>query len=71
TGDTADYLARYRRDCLTIGAEVQLLWQDTSERVQALDVDESFGLVVRRGDGSIDTIRTGEVSVRGLYGYVE
>ncbi|MBQ5799355.1 MAG: biotin--[Oscillospiraceae bacterium] len=71
TGDTADYLARYRRDCLTIGAEVQLLWQDTRERVQALDVDESFGLVVRRGDGSIDTIRTGEVSVRGLYGYVE
>lgn len=70
-GDTADYLAAYRRDCLTIGREVQLLWQDTRERVTALDVDEQFGLVVRREDGRIETIRTGEVSVRGLYGYVE
>ncbi len=70
-GDTADYLAAYRRDCLTIGREVQLLWQDTREHVTALDVDEQFGLVVRREDGRIETIRTGEVSVRGLYGYVE
>lgn len=69
--DTAEYLAKYRRDCVTIGAEVQLLWQDTREKVVALDVDEQFGLVVRREDGTVETIRTGEVSVRGLYGYVE
>lgn len=70
-GDTAAYLAAYRRDCVTIGAEVQLLWQDTREKVTALDVDEQFGLVVRRENGAVETIRTGEVSVRGLYGYVE
>lgn len=70
-GDTADYLADYRRRCVTLGREVQLLWQDTRERVTALDVDESFGLVVRRESGCVEAIRTGEVSVRGLYGYVE
>ncbi len=70
-GDTARYLEAYRRDCVTIGAEVQLLWQDTREKVVALDVDEQFGLVVRRENGTVETIRTGEVSVRGLYGYVE
>ena len=71
SGDTASYLTAYRRDCLTLGREVQLLWQDVKEKVTALDVDEQFGLVVRRADGTVETIRTGEVSVRGLYGYVE
>jgi len=71
SGDTASYLTAYRRDCLTLGREVQLLWQNVKEKVTALDVDEQFGLVVRHEDGRVETIRTGEVSVRGLYGYVE
>lgn len=71
TGETQPYLDAYRRGCLTIGREVQLLWQDTRERVRAVDVDDELGLVVIRGDGRRDVIRTGEVSVRGLYGYVE
>ena len=50
---------------------MQLLWQNVKEKVTALDVDEQFGLVVRHEDGRVETIRTGEVSVRGLYGYVE
>ena len=37
----------------------------------ALDVDEQFGLIVRRQDGTVTTVRSGEVSVRGLYGYTE
>ena len=37
----------------------------------ALDVDDRFGLVVRRADGTVETVRSGEVSVRGLYGYTE
>ena len=69
-GNIAGYVERYRRDCVTLGKEVQLLWQDVREKVFALDVDEQFGLVVRRENGKIETVRTGEVSVRGLYGYV-
>ena len=38
---------------------------------QARDVDGQFGLVVRLEDGETTTLRTGEVSVRGLYGYTE
>ena len=68
--NTAGYVERYRRDCVTLQKEVQLLWQDVREKVFALDVDEQFGLVVRRENGKIETVRTGEVSVRGLYGYV-
>ena len=36
-----------------------------------LRIDEQYGLVVRHEDGSVETVRSGEVSVRGLYGYTE
>ena len=65
------YLDIYRKDCLTIGQQVQLLWEDVHEKVLATGVDENLGLEVLRQNGSKDVIRTGEVSVRGLYGYVE
>ena len=37
----------------------------------ALDIDPQYGLVVRHGSGAVETLRCGEVSVRGLYGYAE
>ena len=70
-GDITPWVEAYRRDCVTIGREVRLLWSEGQERALALDVDGQFGLVVRREDGSETTVRTGEVSVRGLYGYTE
>ena len=33
-------------------------------------IDEDFQLVVRRTDGRLETVSAGEVSVRGLLGYV-
>lgn len=70
-GDTKDWAEEYRRRCVTLGRDVQLLWTEGRETARALDIDDQFGLVVRRADGSVTTVRTGEVSVRGLYGYVE
>lgn len=72
SGDLAPWLAAYRRDCVTLGHRVQILSPDgRRETVEALDIDEQFGLVVRRRDGTRDVIRSGEVSVRGMYGYAE
>lgn len=71
-GRTAPYLEEYRACCVTLGREAQLLRPDGSrEHVLALDVDEQFGLVVRRDSGETAVIRTGEASVRGMYGYAE
>ena len=47
------------------------MWREGEEKVFALDIDDAFGLVVRHADGTEETIRSGEVSVRGLYGYTE
>lgn len=62
---------RYRADCMTLGREVSLVKADGSARHgTALDVDPSGALIVRFPDGHIETVNSGEVSVRGMYGYV-
>lgn len=72
SGDLSEYLAAYRRDCVNLGKLVQLIRPDGSrETVTAVGVDDEFSLVVRGEDGTERTVRTGEVSVRGMYGYVE
>jgi len=70
-GDVSGWVDAYRRDCVNLGKRVQLLWTDRQTEAEAVDIDNQFGLIVRLPDGSETTVRTGEVSVRGLYGYVE
>ncbi len=63
------YVDEYRRLCLTLGRKVRIVQED--ETVTALDIDGQYGLTVRRESGEVETLRCGEVSVRGLYGYAE
>lgn len=70
-GDIGPWVDVYRRNCVNLGKRVQLLWTDHRTEAEAIDIDDQFGLVVRLPDGRETTVRTGEVSVRGLYGYVE
>ena len=70
-GDIREWVDAYRRDCVTLGRRVRLLWAERQTEAEALDIDGEFGLVVRLPDGRETTVRTGEVSVRGLYGYAE
>lgn len=70
-GDLSSWVDAYRRDCVTLGKPVRLMWTDGQTQAEALDIDGQFGLLVRMPDGTESVVRTGEVSVRGLYGYVE
>ncbi len=63
-------LAQYRRDCITLGQEVSLVRGDEIRHGKALDIDEEGALVVRFSDGHTEIVNSGEVSVRGMYGYV-
>ena len=66
-----DYLAEYRRRCVTTGHEVALVRPDGGrEPAFAQEVDDDFALVCRLPDGSTRTVTAGVVSVRGLIGYV-
>lgn len=65
-----EYLQEYRQRNVTIGNELRVI-RGNDERVGfAEEIDDDFGLVVSYADGSKETVRSGEVRVRGLYGYV-
>lgn len=64
------YLNQYRADCLTTGHEVRLIQKGESRTAFAESIDDDFALVVRWKDGTLETITAGDVSVRGLLGYV-
>ncbi len=60
----------YRRDCITIGADVSIVRASETRYAHAFGVDDSGALLVRFADGSEEAVNSGEVSVRGMYGYV-
>ena len=64
------WMAAYKTHCLTLGQDVQLLQNDTVRYTHVDDMDEEGALLVTLQDGSKDRIFSGEVSVRGMYGYV-
>lgn len=66
----ADMLESYRRDCITLGKDVVLIRGKEKRYGRALDIDGDGALVVRFADGNTETVNSGEVSVRGMYGYV-
>ena len=64
-----DILSRYRRRCITIGKDVCLIRGDKVQHGHAVDIDDAGALLVSFPDGHTETVNSGEVSVRGLYGY--
>ena len=69
-GEKDARMDRYRRDCITLGKEITVHRADGVFPGTALDVDSDGGLLVRRKDGVVITVSSGEVSVRGLYSYI-
>ena len=68
--NSAAILNRYRKDCITLGKDVMVIRGDQQLPAFAIDVDQEGGLVVAFPDGTQETIAAGEVSVRGLCGYI-
>lgn len=64
-------LSLYRQDCITLGKEVSLVRGAEIRHGTALDIGPQGDLIVRfRDTGEVAPVSSGEVSVRGLYGYV-
>ena len=63
-------LARYRGDCVTLGQDVVILWEGSRREAFALDIDDQGALILRFPDGHHEAVSAGEVSVRGIYGYL-
>lgn len=61
---------RYKRDCVTLGKEIAVIGSNGTRYGTALDIDAEGALMVKFQDGTTGVVNSGEVSVRGLWGYL-
>ena len=78
-----DYYSRFQETCdmsllkeeynkmlVNKGRQVSILDPRGSYEGTALGIDDTGSLLVEREDGKVEAVISGEVSVRGIYGYV-
>lgn len=70
TGDLSALRDEYNTICANSGAEVRVLDPKGEYSGRALGIDARGELIVIREDGTEERVYSGEVSVRGIYGYV-
>jgi BirA family biotin operon repressor/biotin-[acetyl-CoA-carboxylase] ligase len=59
-----------RKNSIFIGKEVRIIKFDKEVIAKAIDLDSEGQLVIQHSDGKIETVFSGEISMRGLYGYI-
>ncbi|WP_373897150.1 biotin--[acetyl-CoA-carboxylase] ligase [Haloimpatiens sp. FM7315] len=70
-GDIEKSLEICREKSILLGKEIQVIGRNEVKKARALDIDNEGRLVVRFDDEKEEAIFSGEVSIRGMYGYVE
>lgn len=60
----------YNTNLANKGREVKIIDGDEERICTAIGINEIGELMVKNSEGHVDIVRSGEVSVRGLYGYV-
>jgi len=68
--DPQPWMQEYRDNCITVGQNVQLIHNGCVREALAVGLGHSGALVVQLRDGTMETVFSGEVSVRGMYGYL-
>ena len=68
--DVSDFVDIYDGYLINKGKEVRILDPKGEYTGVAEGINDSGALIVKLSDGTIKTVSTGEVSVRGIYGYV-
>ena len=66
----AQIMEQYRCNCITVGQEISVIAGENVRHGTALSVDDEGALVVQFSDGHREAVSSGEVSVRGMYGYI-
>lgn len=65
-----EIMTLFREKCVTVGSEISVVRGDNIRHGKAVGVDEDGGLQVEYPDGTAETVTSGEVSIRGMYGYL-
>ena len=69
-GNKQDTLELCRKYSAIIGKQVYVIKNNKRELVKCIDINENGNLIVKEKNGEIQEIMSGEVSIRGVKGYV-
>ncbi len=70
TGDISRVIEICREGSLLINKEVRVINGNNEVICTVIDIDDEGELIVKHKDGTINRVISGEVSVRGIYGYI-
>lgn len=70
TEDLSVLIDEYNSMLVNCGRQVRIIEMDKERILKAIGIDKNGALIVENENGKKETIVSGEVSVRGVYGYV-
>ena len=69
-GDGSKAIEICRRNSALIGKEVRIIRGEETRLGKALNINDDGELMVEFDDGSLENVFSGELSIRGLKGYI-
>lgn len=69
-GSIGGFLKEYKDKSAVLGKDVRIIYKKEELFGKAVDISSEGHLVVKLADGSTKEVVSGEVSVRGIYGYI-
>ena len=70
TGAIVESINICRENSILLGKQIRILRQGKTETAKAVDINNAGELVVKFKDGHLESIISGEVSIRGINGYI-
>jgi len=68
-GNVKETMEICRKNSLLIGKDIQVINRGKITKAKAVDISDSGELVIENQQGMLEYIVSGEVSIRGIYGY--
>ena len=70
SGSIGHMLEEYKGKSAVIGNTVRILGKNQDITAKAVDINPEGHLIIETSDGNQVTVNSGEISVRGIYGYI-
>lgn len=61
------FIEEYKQRSIVLGKEIEVIYGNTSELATAIDIDTNGGLIIKKTDKTIETLNSGEISIRGNF----
>lgn len=68
--NTEEIIEKYKSLCVNIGKKVVSISKNETIEGTAIDISPAGELIIEKDDGTTVSVNAGEVSVRGIYGYI-